>query len=93
MRGYYEGRFRDRNYITGQLEFRQMIWKRIGVVGFLGAGQVNDKTTKLSLSEFKPSYGFGLRYVIDLEEKINVRADFAWGTGTNGVYFGINHAF
>jgi len=93
MRGYYEGRFRDRNYITGQLEVRQMIWKRIGVVGFLGAGQVNDKTTKLSLSEFKPSYGFGLRYVIDLEEKINVRADFAWGTGTNGAYFGINHAF
>ena len=93
MRGYYEGRFRDRNYITGQLELRQMIWRRIGVVGFVGAGQVNDQTKRLSLNGFKPTYGFGVRYVIDLKERISVRADFAWGENSNGIYFSINQAF
>ena len=93
MRGYYEGRFRDRNYVTGQVELRRMIWLRLGIVGFLGAGQVNDKTAKFSLRGFKPTYGFGVRYVIDLKERINVRADFAWGENTSGIYFGINQAF
>jgi outer membrane protein assembly factor BamA len=93
MRGYYEGRFRDRNYVTGQVELRHKLWERIGVVAFAGTGQVGDQVKKFSLGAFKPSYGFGLRYVIDVEERINVRADFAWGTQTNGVYFGINQAF
>ena len=93
MRGYYEGRFRDRNYVAVQAEFRRMIWLRVGVVAFVGAGEVKDQIGLFRLQDLKPSYGFGIRYVIDLKEKISVRADIAWGQDTNGIYFSINQAF
>ncbi|MGZ3929375.1 MAG: polymerase, partial [Mucilaginibacter sp.] len=40
MRGYYNGRYRDRNFIAGQTELRYRISNRIGIVGFLGTGEV-----------------------------------------------------
>jgi hypothetical protein len=93
MRGYFEGRFRDRNYITAQVEYRSIVWWRIGLVGFLGAGQVADRTREMSWNAFKPTYGFGLRFVLDTKEKVDIRVDFGWGRGTSGIYFAINEAF
>ena len=40
MRGYYEGRYRDKHKIEGQVELRQHVWKRNGVVVWIGAGTV-----------------------------------------------------
>ena len=40
MRGYYEGRYRDRNIAEVQVELRQKIFKRNGIVLWLGAGNV-----------------------------------------------------
>ena len=37
MRGYYEGRYRDKNIIDAQVELRQHIWHRNGMVVWLGA--------------------------------------------------------
>ncbi|MGB2958434.1 MAG: BamA/TamA family outer membrane protein, partial [Bacteroidota bacterium] len=93
MRGYFEGRYRDRNYITAQVEYRSIVWWRIGLVGFLGAGQVADRTREMRWDEFKPTYGVGLRFVLDAKEKVDLRVDFGWGRGTNGIYFAINEAF
>jgi len=93
MRGYFEGRYRDRNYLTAQVEYRSILWWRIGLVGFLGAGQVADRTRQMRLDEFKPTYGVGLRFVLDTKEKVDVRVDFGWGRETSGIYFAINEAF
>ncbi len=93
MRGYFEGRFRDRNYLTAQVEYRSIVWWRIGVVGFVGIGEVADRTRDMKLDEFKPTYGFGLRFVLDTKEKVDLRIDFGWGRGTSGIYFAINEAF
>ncbi len=41
MRGYYEGRYRDKNAISGQLEYRHKLSWRHGVVG-CGRGHHGD---------------------------------------------------
>ncbi|MBD1392822.1 BamA/TamA family outer membrane protein [Mucilaginibacter glaciei] len=97
MRGYYNGRFRDRNLLAGQTELRYRLADRIGIVGFLGAGQVFNK--KFDLSEFKPNYGGGLRYFFDTEKGLSIRVDYGVGekrpgeSRQSGVYIGLGEAF
>jgi len=93
MRGYFEGRYRDRQYLTGQLEYRKIFWWRIGGIAFISAGDVADRVRDFTLGTFKISYGFGLRFVFDEEERINVRVDYGRGKGTDGIYFNIEEAF
>lgn len=50
MRGYYEGRYRDKHKMEGQVELRQHIWKRNGAVVWIGAGTVFDKFSSMRLS-------------------------------------------
>lgn len=93
MRGYYTGRFRDMDYMAGQVEYRTRLMRRIGVVLFTGLGAVNGREHPLRLKDLKPSYGVGFRYVFDVAEKIDIRADFGFGPGTSGVYVDIQQAF
>jgi len=93
MRGYYTGRYRDYDYASGQVEYRTRLLKRIGMVLFTAAGLVNSPETKLRLRDLKYSYGIGFRYVFDVAEKIDIRADFGFGPGTSGVYVDIQQAF
>ncbi len=93
MRGYYQGRFRDRNYLTAQIEYRTYLWWRLGMVAFFGVGEVSDKTNDLRIRDVKKSYGAGLRVKFNQAEKVNLRVDFGFGKDTNGVYFGIEEAF
>jgi len=93
MRGYFEGRYRDRDYFAWQIEYRQYFWWRFGFVAFAGMGDVVDDLTRLALHYLKPSYGAGLRFLFNEEQKINLRVDVGFGKGTNGVYFGIEEAF
>jgi outer membrane protein assembly factor BamA len=93
MRGYYTGRFRDFILIAAQAEYRTMVWKRIGVVAFLGAGDVAHRLSAFRLPSLKPSYGAGLRFLLDPEEQLTIRFDAGFGTGTDGIYLGVREAF
>ncbi len=93
MRGYYEGRYRDKLYLATQAEMRIRLTNRWGLVAFAGAGDVSGDFHGLRLKYIKPSFGVGMRFMLDVEELLNVRADFAWGRGTNGVYFNAKEAF
>jgi hypothetical protein len=93
MRGYFKGRYRDEHYFATQVEYRQYFWWRLGFVAFVGAGDVVPEITSLQIRKLKPSYGFGLRFLFDKEQKINLRMDIGFGRNTNGVYFGIEEAF
>ncbi len=93
MRGYFFGRYRDESYLTWQIEYRKIIWKRIGAVAFLGMGDVAKRLNQFDLSQFKYSYGVGLRYVFDEKEKLNVRMDLGFGKNTSGIYFSLEEAF
>jgi hypothetical protein len=92
MRGYYEGRYRDKKLLVVQTEYRIPIVWRFGGALFAGAGDVAPTLSKFTLHTIKPSYGFGLRYLFDPVEKMSIRIDFGFGKGTNGMYITANQA-
>lgn len=94
MRGYFEGRYRDKNMMAFQIEYRIMpvLW-RFGLVVFAGFGDVSDKMENFELRNFKYSVGGGIRYLFIREEKINVRLDFGHGKDSSGIYITIGEAF
>ncbi len=93
MRGYYEGRYRDKKYIATQVEYRSHLWKRLGYVVFAGVGNVAARWADQQIGDLKASLGGGLRFRFSKTEKVNLRADIGFGRSTNGVYFGLEEAF
>lgn len=93
MRGYYRGRFRDKNMIVFQMEYRMPLFWKLGMVGFLGFGDVADKVDNFVLNDFKYSAGLGFRYMLSRKEKINVRLDFGFCKESFGVYIAVSEAF
>lgn len=93
MRGYYEGRYRDKYYVALQGEVRLRLSQRWGLVGWAGLGDVAGEVASFRLKSFKPTVGFGVRFALDPEEVLNVRADFAYGKNSNGMYFNAKEAY
>jgi len=93
MRGFYRGRFRDKNYISLQAEYRLTIYRRWGIAAFVGVGDVFLATSDLGLSKLKYAAGTGLRFKIDRKENINLRLDYAVGKNTSGFYVVFGEAF
>lgn len=93
MRGYFLGRYRDESFFTWQIEYRKIIWWRIGVVAFFGMGDVAKHFSEFDITKFKYSYGVGLRFVFDELENLNVRMDLGFGKNTSGIYFSLEEAF
>lgn len=95
LRGYYQGRFRDRHLLAGQLEYRAPIWWRLGAVAFVSGGQVARGLDAFRWGGFKASAGGGLRILLDPESGLNIRADYGWGfdVGSGGFYVSIGEAF
>ena len=79
LRGYYQSRFQDKNLMAFQAEYRLPLFGRFGLVGFAGCGQVAHEFGKTSLKELKPSAGFGIRFALIPEQKVNLRIDFGFG--------------
>ena len=77
MRGYYEGRFRDKCAITACVELRQHIWRRNGVVAWIGAGTVFDRFESMRWRKVLPNYGIGYRW--EFKQRMNVRLDLGFG--------------
>lgn len=93
MRGYYQGRYVDRYYVMAQAEYRQYFWKRLGFVVFGGLGDVAESFRGFDLTEFKVSFGAGLRFKFSQSEKVNLRVDLGFGRDRKGTYFGLEEAF
>ncbi|MCE2974078.1 MAG: BamA/TamA family outer membrane protein [Sediminibacterium sp.] len=94
MRGYYEGRFRDRNQMFVQGEIRYPIYKFIQGVCFAGAGSVAPGLKDYSIQQLKYSAGAGLRLMLSKKEKLSLRIDYGVGMGRNrGLYIQLGEAF
>ncbi|MBN1543658.1 BamA/TamA family outer membrane protein [candidate division KSB1 bacterium] len=94
MRGYYAGRFRDKNLIAAQVEARLPLFWRLGVVAFAGAGQVAPEFSAFSAAGIKWSGGMGFRLLFDRQETINARLDIGLSEeGELAVYAVILEAF
>ena len=91
MRGYYEGRYRDKCAMDAQIELRQHIWKRNGVAVWAGAGTVFPRFSDFTSKHILPNYGFGYRW--EFKKRVNVRLDLGFGKHQTGFIFNINEAF
>lgn len=91
MRGYFEGRYRDKNMLDGQIELRQHIWKRHGVVMWAGAANIFPETKAIRFKKTLPNFGFGYRW--EFKKRVNIRLDYGFGRHISGFLFNINEAF
>lgn len=92
MRGYYEGRYRDKHKLDTQIELRQHVWRRNGIVLWVGAGTIFDKFNSIRMNRILPNFGIGYRW--EFKKNVNVRLDYGFGkNGQKGFIFNINEAF
>lgn len=91
MRGYWEGRFRDKMEADVTLELRQHVWRRNGIVLWVGAGTVFPHFSALRLKHVLPNAGVGYRW--EFKKGVNVRLDVGFGKGEKGFNFSLNEAF
>jgi hypothetical protein len=85
LRGYPKNRYRDKNFLGTQVEYRFPLFWRFGGVAFGGAGDVFSDSKDLAFKYLKYSYGGGLRFIVNPAERLNIRLDY--GRGQNGGYF------
>ena len=91
MRGYYEGRYRDKNVAEAQIELRQSVWKRHGIALWAGMAEVYPKFSALRWSKVLPNAGIGYRW--EFKKRVNVRLDYGFTRNGGGFLFNINEAF
>lgn len=89
-RGYFYGQYRDNNVTETQLELRQRLIWRLGVVAWAGAINI------FNFDNFRwdhtlPTYGFGIRW--EFKPRVNVRVDWGFTKTGNSIVFNIGEAF
>jgi hypothetical protein len=98
MRGYYYGRYRDRNQLAAQIEYRFLpipfgFTDRIGAAVFAGAGKVFPELSSFNLSNIVVSGGAGIRLLLFPKKDIYTRFDVAFTQEGPGFYLFIGEAF
>lgn len=91
MRGYYEGQFRDKNIVEGQLELRQHIKGRHGAVVWVGFANVFPEFDRLQIRHTLPNGGIGYRW--EFKQRVNIRLDLGFTRDGANFSFNINEAF
>lgn len=98
MRGYYLGRFRDKNLLATQLEFRMLplplnFTNRLGAGVFASGGTVFPDFSQASIHKAVIAGGGGLRFLLFPKKDIYTRFDVAFTKEGSGFYFFIGEAF
>jgi hypothetical protein len=96
MRGYYSGRYRDKNMIAAQAEHRWLPFKfsrRFGGTVFGAAAVVAPKVNEFSWKNIHPSGGVGLRYLLFPKKDIYLRLDVGFTKDGPGFYLFTGEAF
>ncbi len=93
LRAYDSKRFIDKARIAQRLEqritpFSNGASSRLGFVTFVETGQVMPTWDKIRLTDWHWSVGFGLRFSILPQERLNLRMDF--GFGDDSINFIVN---
>ncbi len=102
MRGYYQGRYRDKSSIIAQAEYRVKILRnvitkgffkdRFGLAFFASYGNVAPAINEFDLDNSRLTYGAGLRFRLT-DSGINLRIDYGMGKNTSGFYLTFGEAF
>lgn len=91
MRGYFEGRYRDKCIVEAQVELRQHIRRRNGIAVWVGAANVFPEFDQMRWKKTLLNAGFGYRWAF--KENVNVRLDLGFTKNGVGFAFNINEAF
>ncbi|TQF15795.1 BamA/TamA family outer membrane protein [Myxococcus llanfairpwllgwyngyllgogerychwyrndrobwllllantysiliogogogochensis] len=91
-RGYLEGRFRERQHLGAQVEYRAPLFWRLGGVAFASAATVARSLKDLDSGDIKPAGGVGLRFAPLSDVPVNIRLDVAYGSEPS-FYLNIGEAF
>lgn len=96
MRGYYLGRYRDKNLLAAQAELRWLPFgfsKRWGGTLFGGLGTVAPTVSQLQLNQVRWAVGGGVRFLFFQRKDVYLRADFGVTREGTGLYFSLGEAF
>ena len=94
IRGFYQGRLRDKNMATLIAEYRAPLYWRIGLVAFGGIGNVYSDNNPFVKNEVHYSFGGGIRLTMLKKDKLNVRIDYGYYSKYNsGLYFTLGESF
>jgi hypothetical protein len=62
-------------------------------VTFVGGGTVAPAFDSLAFKDALPGGGAGLRFTVASRNRVNIRADYAWGKNSSPLYVGVAEAF
>ncbi len=92
LRGYREGRYRDKLAVVFQTEYRVKLFWRLSAVAYAGVGAVAADAGDIAVDHIRPAGGIGGRFRVS-DEGVNVRADVAFGRGDRGLYITATETF
>lgn len=95
-RGYYLGRYRDKNYIGGQVEYRFLPFnfsKRFGAAIFAATGSVAPSFRQFGINKLMPSGGAGIRFLVFPKKDIFLRFDVGFTKEGPAFYIYSGEAF
>jgi outer membrane protein assembly factor BamA len=92
-RGIIEGRYRDKNLLLLQMEYRFPIYKRFAGVAFASTGRVAGTFKDLASAGYHYNVGGGLRFVLDKKNKLRLRLDVGFGSDEPAFYLTVGEAF
>jgi hypothetical protein len=96
MRGYYYGRYRDKNMLATQAEYRWLPFgfsKRFGAAVFGGTAAVAPTIGSFETNHFRLAGGAGIRYLLFPKKDIFIRLDVGATRDGFGFYFFTGEAF
>ncbi len=94
VRGYFQGRYRDKSLSAFETELRFPLWKMLGATIFTSTFQVGPDPISLLQNRWKGTYGAGLRVFVNQKERIVLRIDVARTfEGHTAFYLDLNESF
>jgi outer membrane protein assembly factor BamA len=91
LRGYREFRFRDRNMVVFNAEYRWEAFSGLDLALFGDAGQVAPRPSELRFSDFQTAYGVGFRF--NSEKSVFLRVDLGFSREGQHVFVKFGHVF
>lgn len=92
LRGFFQGRYRDKVYMVGQAEWRVPLFWRLGAAVFGATGNVFPDLAHVGGENLKAAGGLGLRLNVASRNPVNIRLDGGLAPGSSGVYLLIGEA-
>jgi outer membrane protein assembly factor BamA len=91
LRGFREFRFRDRNVVVYNLEYRWEVFSGMDMALFGDAGKVFPDRSDFSLSNLEGAYGIGLRF--NQAKAVFLRIDIGRSREGTRFFFKFGHVF